>query len=482
MRVPGTFFARSVMYSSFVRKAGCVMYGVIRLSVSSKHYPELFAYCSSMTALYKNLKNAALFIIRQWYTAYGKTDLQPLQKEVIQKVEDTCRSTGRKKPGRIISNRFIELLMRLTENPDYYARLPRHSAQYAIKEAVNDFKNWRAAVRAYDKDPSKFTGRPKMPKYIKRHETTLTSSNQECVIKDIDGISYLKLPLTKELIQIHIPKNARVKEVKIKPYYGRYVIVLTYESDGAEMQRDSFEPVYSGAIDLGVDNLAALVSNDGLEPLLYKGGVLKSKNQWYNRQRAVHIACLTKGHDPKTVSTDTKLLRSVSNYRSDFIRDYLHKVSTHIVKSCLKRNIGTLYIGKNTQWKTKAHMSKQSNQEFVQIPHCTLIWMIRYKAERYGITVIEQEESYTSKASFLDHDEIPEYRDNEDHVFSGKRIRRGLYRSKDGTLLNADINGSANILRKAEPEAFAGIKDYRFLQKIKAVPFRELYPCGTVTA
>ena len=248
------------------------------------------------------------------------------------------------------------------------------------------------------------------------------------------------------------------------------------------MQRYSFEPVYSGAIDLGVDNLAALVSNDGLEPLLYKGGVLKSKNQWYNRQRAVHIACLTKGHDPKTVSTDTKLLRSVSNYRSDFIRDYLHKVSTHIVKSCLKRNIGTLYIGKNTQWKTKAHMSKQSNQEFVQIPHCTLIWMIRYKAERYGITVIEQEESYTSKASFLDHDEIPEYRDNEDHVFSGKRIRRGLYRSKDGTLLNADINGSANILRKAEPDAFAGIKDYRFLQKIKAVPFRELYPCGTVSA
>ena len=136
MRVPGTFFARYVVYSSFVRKAGCVMYGVIRLSVSSKHYPALFAYCSSMTALYKNLKNAALFIVRQWYTAYGKTDLQPLQKEVIQKVEDTCRSTGRKKPGRIISNRFIELLMRLTENPDYYARLPRHSAQYAIKEAV----------------------------------------------------------------------------------------------------------------------------------------------------------------------------------------------------------------------------------------------------------------------------------------------------------------------------------------------------------
>ncbi len=464
------------------KESGCVMYGIVRFSVSRKHYPKLFAYCSSMTALYKNLKNASLFILRQWYTAYGREDLQPLQTEVIQKVEDTCRFYGKKKPGRIISNRFIELLMRLTENPDYYARLPRHAAQYAIKEAVNDFKNWRAAVRAYEQDPSTFTGRPKMPKYIKSHETTLTSSNQECVIKEIEGISYLKLPLTKERIQIQIPKNARLKEVKIKPYYGNYVIILTYESDGAEMHHDSFQPVYSGAIDLGVNNLAALVSNDGLEPLLYKGGVLKSKNQWYNRQRAVHIARLTKGHDPKTVRTDTKLLRSVSAYRSDFIRDVLHKVSTHIVKTCLKRNIGILYIGKNIQWKTKADMSKQSNQTFVQIPHCTLVWMIRYKAERYGITVIEQEESYTSKASFLDRDTIPVYGDNEDHVFSGKRISRGLYRSKDGTLLNADINGSANILRKAEPDAFAGIRDYRFLQNIKTVPFRELYPCGTVTA
>ena len=127
-------------------------------------------------------------------------------------------------------------------------------------------------------------------------------------------------------------------------------------------------------------------------------------------------------------------------------------------------------------------MSKKSNQEFVQIPHSTLIWMIRYKAERYGITVIEQEESYTSKASFPDQDEIPVYGDNEEHVFSGKRISRGLYRSKDGTVINADINGSANILRKAEPGAFAGIRDYRFLHKVKTVPFRELYPYGTVSA
>ena len=146
------------------------------------------------------------------------------------------------------------------------------------------------------------------------------------------------------------------------------------------------------------------------------------------------------------------------------------------------RNIGILYIGKNDQWKTKANMSKASNQEFVSIPHSTLIWMIRYKAARYGISVIEQEESYTSKASFLDDDVLPVYGENdEEHHFSGRRISRGLYRTANGTVLNADVNGSANILRKASPNAFEGVTDYRFLQKVKTVPFRALYPAGTVS-
>ena len=122
---------------------------------------------------------------------------------------------------------------------------------------------------------------------------------------------------------------------------------------------------------------------------------------------------------------------------------------------CVKRNVGTIVIGKNTRWKTKAGMSKKSNQEFVQIPHCTLIHMIRYKAEREGIRVLVQEESYTSKASFLGKDEIPVCGKNDkDARFTGKRIHRGLYKTDDGTVINADMNGSANIMRKCIPDAF----------------------------
>ena len=121
------------------------MYGIVKICITENRYPALYEYCADMTSLYKNLKNASLFILRQWYTAYGRSDLQPNQIEVVNLVQDTCRFTGKKKPGRIISWPFIEKLMRLTENPDYYARLPRHCAQHAIKEAVNDFRNWKAA-------------------------------------------------------------------------------------------------------------------------------------------------------------------------------------------------------------------------------------------------------------------------------------------------------------------------------------------------
>ena len=123
-------------------------------------------------------------------------------------------------------------------------------------------------------------------------------------------------------------------------------------------------------------------------------------------------------------------------------------------------------------------MSKQSNQNFVQIPLCSLIRMIRYKAERAGIVVIEQEESYTSKASFLDQDDIPVYGKNDaEVVFSGNRIKRGLYRSKSGTVINADLNGASNILRKAMPFAFAGITDFSFLQNIRVMNFKDFHDC-----
>ena len=452
------------------------MYGTLHFHICRNRYPALFDYCAAMTEKSGNLRNAVLFRIRQHYTSYGKDFLQPLQEEVRNEIVRTCEKTGRAMPKRVISYPFMDKLLRVTENPDYFNGLPMQSAQAVAKETINDFENWLKALAAYQKDPSLFTGKPKMPKYKKCSHHIVTMTNQDCVIYETEeGSTYLKFPKTKEKLNIAFPEDAVLKEVKIKPYYSDYEIIMVYEQN---TEKEEVLRPYAAGIDQGVENIIAFVGNDGETPILYKGGAIKAMNQSYNKAKAKYTGILMKGHDPKTVSVHTERLSAVERKRSAFLRDEMQKISTHLIRECVRRNIGTIVIGKSTQWKTESGMSKKSNQEFVQIPHSTLVWMIRYKAERYGITVIDQEESYTSKASFLDHDEIPVYGDKEKHVFSGKRISRGLYRSKEGTVISADINAASNILRKAMPDAFSRISDYSFLQNVMTVKFRDLHPVG----
>ena len=452
------------------------MYSVTRYHICRNRHPGLFDYCSLMSQKSKLLRNAALFRVRQWFTAYGKDKLQPNQKEVINEVLLTCKLSGRKKPGKVINYYFLEKLMRCTENPDYFNGLPSQTAQWVLKGVSFDFKSWLKALAAYYEDPTDFTGKPKMPEYCKNDLHSFTITNQECrIYRRKDGSSYLHFPKTEETIDVIVPENAVLKEVKVIPYCGDFMIAVTFDNGKTVPERNA---KFMAGIDLGVDNAAALVINDGGKPVLYKGGALKAKNQFYNKNRAKYVGILMKGHKPEEVSIKTKMLASISKNRKFFMDDEMHKISCHIVRECVKRNVGTIVIGKNKHWKTKSEMSKKTNQEFVQIPHCTLIHMIRYKAERKGIRVIMNEESYTSKASFLDNDTIPVY-DPENHAeyrFSGRRISRGLYRSKNGIVISADVNGGANILRKAYPEAFEGV-NVSILQKVKTVGFYDLHSC-----
>ena len=451
------------------------MYGTARFHISRNRYPALFDYCAAMTEKSKKLRNAVLFRMRQWFTSCNKEVLQPTQEEVRNEVALTCEKTGKRIHGKVLSYSFMDKLMRVTENPDYFSGLPMQSAEAIARETVNEFKNWLKALAKYKTKPDLFTGRPKMPGYTRGDHRTLTLTNQDCVVYEReDGSKYLKLPLTKETLNVRIPEGAVLKEVKLKPYYSDYEITLVYEQK--EKSEKQIRP-FIGGIDLGVENIIAFVGNDGEEPILYKGGALKSGNQFCNKQKAKYTGILMKGHDPKSIKVHSRRLDHIERKRSAFLRDEMHRISVHVIRECVRRGIGTLVIGKNAQWKTGSSMGKKTNQTFVQIPHSTLIWMIRYKAEREGIKVIEQEESFTSQASFLDHDEIPVYGDKTEHSFSGRRIKRGLYCSKDGTVVSADINGSANIIRKAVPNAFEGIEDYGFLQKVKTVRFHDLHPC-----
>ena len=288
-------------------------------------------------------------------------------------------------------------------------------------------------------------------------------------VKLTDGDCFLTFPLTDEVLPLrsHVGKLA---VVKVKPFHGGYQVLVTYDVPDPQV---ALSGKNYAAIDFGVNNLAAFVTTAG-SAVLYKGGAMKSVNQWFNKKRAKLVSALTKGHETKHVP-ETKQLAALSGKRYRLIHDYFHKVSSDIVKRLLIDNVNTLVLGVNEGWKQNSNIGTVNNQNFVDMPLSTLRFMITYKAERAGITVIEQEESYTSKASFLDKDFIPVYgNSDEKHTFSGSRINRGLYRSADGTILNADINGAANILRKAIPTAFDRVQDFSFLNNLTVQQYRNI--------
>jgi putative transposase len=245
--------------------------------------------------------------------------------------------------------------------------------------------------------------------------------------------------------------------VRISPKIGYYVIEVVYTiPDVAPLDDDKR---YMG-IDLGINNLATLTSNaKDFEPIIINGKPLKSRNQFYNKKLAKKTSVLEKRNKKKTSRSTRKLTLK----RKNKIDNYMHKASKKIVEICINNNINTIAIGKNEQWKQDVNMAAKNNQNFVNIPHSRFIEMISYKCEKVGINVKLQEESYTSKASFLNLDEIPKYKkdNSEKYTFSGYRKHRGLYKiKKEKTTINADINGSLNIIRKAFPIAFCnGIQD-----------------------
>ena len=208
------------------------------------------------------------------------------------------------------------------------------------------------------------------------------------------------------------------------------------------------------ALDLGINVLAAVTSNKkGFVPRLVSGKPLKSLNQHYNKQREHHQKRLSRGKRPRYTS---RALDQLTTKRNRRIQHYLHTASRRIIDLCVKEGIGRIVVGKNVFWKQETNMGKQNNQAFVQLPHARFIDLLRYKGELVGIHVETHEESYTSKASFLDLDPIPTYapQRQQSPLFSGKRIARSWYRAGNGQVIHADVNGSYNIGRKVAPTAF----------------------------
>ncbi len=257
-----------------------------------------------------------------------------------------------------------------------------------------------------------------------------------------------------------VPKSLAISKLDLDPYQFRFVLEHRNEPCMRNEVIATGERVVEDV--RGVTNLAAIASNrEGFLPRLVNGRKLKALNQWYNKR----VKELKKKLPKDDRDRVTHQMERITNTRNRQVDHYLHTASRRILDFLVKEGVGTVIIGKNPLWKQETNMGKRNNQNFVCIPHARFIDMITYKAALVGMRVETREESYTSKASFLDLDDIPDYKPNDEkeHVFSGKRIgpRGRLYRTKDGRKVCADVNGAYNILRKSRPDAFAkGVGGY----------------------
>jgi putative transposase len=344
-------------------------------------------------------------------------------------------------------------LDKLMQSHEAYRALPAKVAQWVLKGLVNNWKSFFEARERYECDPSKFTGRPQLPKY--KHKT----DGRNLLVYTVQALSRtgLKCGLIQPsmlAIEVKTLHAAHIDQVRIVPRKGYYVVEVVYEQ---AIVQASVNPAYYAGLDLGLNNLVALASNKpGFHPVVVNGRPVKSTNQFYNKRKAELQHKL--GHTGTTARMERMTIK-----RNRRIDHYLHTASRHIIDLLVKEKIGVLVIGKNDGWKQEVEMGKRNNQNFVQIPHARFIQMLTYKAELVGITIVLTEESYTSKASFLDRDPLPvrNSNDNTKHAFSGKRVERGLYCASGGRYINADVNGAYNIIRKVAPNAFGpeGVED-----------------------
>ena len=364
----------------------------------------------------RNLYNKTLFIYRQAFT--GNHDKIEDYKSII-------------RHDKFISSFELVTQMIKLKDVDYYAMMKKNSGTQIVCQVDRVMKSWFAALKSYKKDPSKFRGRPRIPSYKKKGELNcLTYTYVDAKLQKDGTINIrrdIKLPIHTNL------KN--LQQVRLVPKTGRIQVEIIYNKEISGLKLDQTRAI---GIDLGLNNLMAITSNIGNVSNLVNGRPLKSINQYYNKRKAYLMSLLEKGG-----LKSSKRLRRLEMKRMMKIKDYLHKTSRRIVELMEQNNIGSCFIGHNKGWKQEVEMGKKNNQNFVSIPHSSLINMLRYKIEEKGGVLVELNEAYTSKCSFLDDEEICGHEE-----YKGKRVKRGLFLSENKKALNADINGSLNILKR----------------------------------
>jgi len=380
-----------------------------------------------------------------------------LYNQTIYKIQDI-----KEKDDQYVSKYDIRSIMKEVVNLEgdiNYRKLPSQISMEVVFLAWNSVNSFFKSMKKWKKNPEKFMGKPDHPKYLEKNSHQVISiPNQTCKITDdghivfdirkkytSDGVS-IKIPEKEFKKKRHLLLGQSFKSIRVVPLSRAdfFMIEICYKTESKEIKPNNNVV----AIDIGVNNLMSITDNIGNVPIIINGKPLKSINQYFNKISSKYKSDITKN---KKKNKSTRKSRDLFNKRNFKIKDYMHKATKYLMTYCQKNEIKKIVIGYNGGWKQSINIGKKNNQNFTSIPFLQMINMIQYKAEYLGINVELVNESYTSKCSAIDLEPIEK---NIENQYMGKRVHRGLFKSSDGTVINADINASLNIMRKVIGDEF----------------------------
>lgn len=327
-------------------------------------------------------------------------------------------------------------VQKLMQSMDCYKECGSQAAQKTIQLVDKMWKSYFKTIKDWKKNPSKYLGMPKLPKYLpKDGRQVFMLKNIQCSLNNGQFRIAFK-PFGGYTVNTHV--IGKLMQCRFVPKSDYYVMEIVYEIEVPDVEE---ERIRICSIDLGTENLITMVNNVGLQPVVIKGGVIKSINQFYNKRKAEMQSQLKK----ETGRDWSKNLQKLTDKRYEKIKYLMHCASKKVVDYCVENEIDTLIIGLNKKWKQE----NENKQNFTYIPFDMLIKQIQSKCEEQGIEVVTTEEAYTSGTSFLDKESPVKENYNKE-----RRVHRGLFIANNGKTINADVNGAYQIMKKVVPDVF----------------------------
>ena len=392
-----------------------------RIKKTNKFFPIIDDLCWKS----KNMYNFGNYIVRQEFISTSKEKEQGLRE----------------------SANWIQYnkLFTLCKESEPYREFGSNVGQATLRKLDKNWKSYFSAIKDWSKHNDKYLGMPKMPKYLPKENGRYECDLDNNKFKVIDGYVYFcwkPLKVMNNHFMSNIPDGSKLYQIRFVPRNSEYIMEVVYEIDVPDIE-DVSKRIAS--IDLGVDNLLTITTNCGVKPLVINGRPIKSMNQYYNKKISEMRSDLKK----RTGNDWSNAMQQLTAKRNNKVDDYIHKSTKMVIDFCKDNNIDTLVCGYNRGWKQESDMNKRVNQNFIGIPYLSIIQRLEYKCETEGIIFKSTEESYTSGTSFLDKEEP--IKENYD---KSRRVHRGLFVTSNGEEINADVNGSYQIMKKVFPNAF----------------------------